>query len=51
MLVKRKKDNKLFAMKVIKKEKVSINKKMIEATLLEKKILMKSKHPFIVKLH
>jgi hypothetical protein len=38
-------------MKVVKKEKVSVNKKMIEATLLEKKILMKSKNPFIVKMH
>ena len=37
-------------MKIIKKEKVRINKKIIEATLLEKKILMKSKFPFIVKM-
>ena len=34
-LVKKKKDGKLFAMKVVKKEKVAQNSKMIEATLLE----------------
>jgi len=33
--VKKKKDGKLFAMKVVKKEKVAQNSKMIEATLLE----------------
>jgi len=33
--VKKKKDGKLFAMKVVKKEKVSNNRKMVEATLLE----------------
>jgi len=49
-LVKKKKDGKLFAMKVVKKEKVSNNRKMVEATLLEQKILKKSRHPFIVKL-
>ncbi|KAL4493458.1 hypothetical protein ABPG72_007466 [Tetrahymena utriculariae] len=49
-LVRKKKDGKLYAMKVVKKEKVALNRKMVEATLLEQKILKKSKHPFIVKL-
>lgn len=49
-LVKKKKDGKLFAMKVVKKEKVASNLKMIEATLLEQKILKRSNHPFIAKL-
>jgi serum/glucocorticoid-regulated kinase 2 len=51
MLIKKRKNGFLYAMKVIRKEKVSKNEKIIEATLLEKKILMKSKHPFIVKMY
>ncbi|EGR32201.1 protein kinase domain protein [Ichthyophthirius multifiliis] len=50
LLVKKKSNHKLYAMKVVKKEAVSGNAKMIEAALLEKKILMKSNCPFIVKL-
>jgi hypothetical protein len=41
------KDGKAYAMKVIRKDTM-LQQDMIKSTLLEKQILLDSKHPFIV---
>ncbi|CAD8063714.1 unnamed protein product [Paramecium sonneborni] len=48
--VKRKKNNKLYAMKVMSKAKI-IQKKSITAVLNEKNLLTQLCHPFIVNMH
>lgn len=49
-LVRKKDDNKIYALKVIKKEGKAKGVKKSHA-FVEKDVLMKSSHPFIVKLH
>ena len=49
-LVRKKDANMLYAMKVIKKERLA-NEKDKENTLIEKTILLGIKSPFLVQLH
>ncbi len=48
-LVKKRSDGKLYAMKSIRKD-VLIQNDQIESTKLEKEILLKAEHPFLVKM-
>jgi len=50
MQVKKKDDNKIYAMKVLRKEAI-IARKQVAHTRAEKSILQKIQHPFIVRLH
>ncbi len=50
MQVRKKDDNKIYAMKVLRKEAI-IARKQVTHTKQEKTILQKIQHPFIVKLH
>jgi len=50
MQVRKKDDQRIFAMKVLKKEAI-IARKQVTHTKAEKSILQKIQHPFIVKLH
>lgn len=50
MQVKKKDDQKIYAMKVLRKEAI-IARKQVAHTRAEKSILQKIQHPFIVKLH
>ena len=50
MMVKKKDTNKVYAMKILKKEFV-FQRKQVDHTKAEKAVLMKLNHPFIVKLH
>jgi hypothetical protein len=49
-LVRKKADNKLYAMKVLAKQNI-IKRKQVEHTKTERNVLGKLNHPFIVKLH
>ena len=49
-LVRRKKDHKLFAMKILKKKYI-IKKHQEEHIMTEKQILAGIEHPFLVKLY
>lgn len=49
-LVRRKTDDKLFALKLIPKQKISSNS-IIQRTMTERKILIHIKHPFITKIY
>jgi serine/threonine protein kinase len=48
-LVEKKSDHKVFAMKSIRKD-ILIQNDQLESTKLEKEILMKANHPFLVKM-
>ena len=50
MMVKKKDDGRIFAMKILKKEFV-IGRRQVEHTKAEKNVLMKLNHPFIIKLY
>jgi serine/threonine protein kinase len=50
MQVRKKDDQKIYAMKVLRKEAI-IARKQVAHTKAEKSILQKIQHPFIVKLH
>ena len=50
MLVRRKEDNQIYAMKVLRKEAI-IARKQVAHTMAERAILQKLCHPFIVQLH
>jgi len=49
ILVKKKTNNKQFAMKIIKKSKI-VEKNMNPQMLVEKNVLLQNKHPFLVRL-
>ncbi|EGR33098.1 protein kinase domain protein, partial [Ichthyophthirius multifiliis] len=49
--VKHKETNQQYAMKIIRKDRVTTNQRIMKSTLLEKNILLKSNHPFIIKLY
>lgn len=49
LLVRKKDDNQIFAMKILKKEHI-IKKKEVAHTLAEQKVLRKINHPFLVGL-
>ena len=49
-LIERNDKNQLFALKVLKKQKIYENN-LIQYALTEKKVLCEIQHPFIVKLH
>ena len=48
-LVRLKTNNKLYALKILKKEDINV-KSTVENIMNEKNIMMKNTHPFIVKL-
>ena len=48
-LVEKRSDGKLYAMKSIRKD-ILIQNDQIESTKLEKEILLKGNHPFLVKM-
>ena len=48
--MKKKSSGEFFAMKIIKKKDFVINRITIENAMVEREVLMKSRHPFIVKL-
>ncbi len=50
-LVKKKSNGKFYAMKILKKKDFFMNDKSEENVITEKTVLMKSSHPFVVKLH
>jgi serum/glucocorticoid-regulated kinase 2 len=49
-LVRKKNDQKLYAMKVLSKPNI-IKRKQVEHTKTERRVLGTIKHPFIVRLH
>ena len=50
ILVRKKDTGRLYAMKIMKKNKI-IREKKLKPILSERKVLEKLKHPFIIKLH
>jgi serine/threonine protein kinase len=50
ILVRKKDSGRLYAMKIMKKNKIMREKKL-KPILSERKVLEKIKHPFIIKLH
>lgn len=50
-LVKKKTNGKFYAMKILKKKDFFLNEKSEESIITEKSVLMRSSHPFVVKLH
>ena len=50
LLVRKRSSDKLFAMKILRKQEV-VKRKQIEHTLTERRILEQIDHPYIVKLH
>lgn len=50
MLVRKKANGKVYALKALKKELV-VRRKQVEHTMTERSVLSKLSHPFIVRLH
>lgn len=50
ILVRKKDTGRLYAMKIMKKNKI-IREKKLKPILSERKVLERMKHPFIIKLH
>lgn len=50
ILVRKKDTGRLYAMKIMKKNKI-IREKKLKPILSERKVLEKLNHPFIIKLH
>jgi serine/threonine protein kinase len=49
--VRRKKTGKMYAVKVLSKDRIIGNHKKVEQALTERKVLVEVRHPFIVQLH
>jgi serine/threonine protein kinase len=49
--VRRKKTGKMYAVKVLSKDRILGNHKKVEQALTERKVLVEVRHPFIVQLH
>jgi len=49
-LVKKKTTGNFYAMKIVKKKDFALNKISLENALVEREVLMKSRHPFVVSL-
>ena len=49
--VKRKKTSKIYAVKVLSKDRILGDHKKVEQALTERKVLVEVRHPFIVQLH
>lgn len=49
-LVKKKTSGQFYAMKIVKKKDFAMNRITIENAMVEREVLMKSHHPFVVKL-
>jgi serine/threonine protein kinase len=49
--VRRKKTGKMYAVKILSKDRIIGNHKKVEQALTERKVLVEVRHPFIVQLH